>query len=117
VYVARWTTYHVRQLAKSMNEALQKRGFRFIEIISPCPTLYQRRNRLGDGLDAMKYYKEKSVIKHGADTRGVGITFQGEIVCGKFIDRERETWLDAYNRVHQAKLGSRFKPYPQAVKA
>ena len=49
VYVARWTAYHVRQLAKAMKEALRKKGFSFIEIISPCPTLYQRRNRLGDG--------------------------------------------------------------------
>src|SRR5512143_2894395 len=79
VYVARWTTYHVRQIARSMKEAMNKRGFSFIEIISPCPTLYGRRNRLGDGLDAMKYYAEKAVQKPGADTREVGITFQGEI--------------------------------------
>jgi len=29
-YVARWTTYHVRQLARSMAEMLTKRGFGFI---------------------------------------------------------------------------------------
>jgi len=116
VYVARWTTYHVRQIAKSMGEALQKRGFSFIEIISPCPTLYTRRNRLGDGLDAMKYYKEKSVINHGARTRDIAIGFQSEIVCGKFVDRERETWIEAYNRVHGAKLGSRFQPYPTGLR-
>ncbi|MBN2361485.1 MAG: 2-oxoacid:ferredoxin oxidoreductase subunit beta [Deltaproteobacteria bacterium] len=112
VYVARWTTYHVRQIARSMREALCKRGLSFIEIISPCPTLYARRNKLGDGLDAMKYYKQKSVIKKGAPTAGVGIGFQGEIVCGTFIDRERETWIEAYNKRHQAALGARFAPYP-----
>ena len=56
-YVARWTTYHVKQLARSMGEILKKKGFCFIEVLSPCPTLYQRRNKMGDGLDAMKYYK------------------------------------------------------------
>jgi len=55
-YVARWTTFHVRQLARSMTEMLTKRGFGFIEVLSPCPTLYQRRNKMGDGLDAMKAY-------------------------------------------------------------
>ncbi len=115
VYVARWTTYHVRQQAKSMREALQKPGFSFIEIISPCPTLYARRNRLGDGLDAMKYYKEKSSIKNGADTREVGIGFQGDIVCGKFVDRERETWIEAYNRRHGEALGDKFTPYPTGI--
>jgi 2-oxoglutarate ferredoxin oxidoreductase subunit beta len=117
VYVARWTTYHVRHIAKAMKDALGKRGFRFIEIISPCPTLYARRNRLGDGLDAMKYYKEKSVIKNGAPTRDVGIAFQGEIVCGTFVDRETETWIEGYNRRHAAALGSKFKPYPTGLNA
>jgi len=53
VYVARWTALHVRRLTKSMTEALHKKGFSFIEIICPCPTLYSRRNRLGDGLKGL----------------------------------------------------------------
>nr|NIM52626.1 2-oxoacid:ferredoxin oxidoreductase subunit beta [Gemmatimonadales bacterium] len=73
VYVARWTAYHVRQLTRSMTEAINKPGFSFVEIISPCPTLYERRNRLGDGLTRMRFFKEHSVIKNGADTRSVDI--------------------------------------------
>ncbi|MBI5624961.1 MAG: 2-oxoacid:ferredoxin oxidoreductase subunit beta [Elusimicrobia bacterium] len=98
VYVARWTVFHVRQVIRSMKEALGKKGFCFIEILAPCPTLYSRRNKLGDGVDQVKYYKERSVIKDGADAREAGLTFQGDIVCGKFVDRERPTWLDAMNR-------------------
>jgi len=112
VYVARWTSYHVRQSQKAMKEALQKKGFSFVEIISPCPTLYQRRNKLGDGLATMKYYKERSVIKNGADTREVGIGFQSEIVCGKFVDRERPTWLEAYNNRNKAAIGPGYQDYP-----
>jgi 2-oxoglutarate ferredoxin oxidoreductase subunit beta len=112
VYVARWTSYHVRQIAKSLKEALNKHGFSFIEIISPCPTLYARRNRLGDGLDAMKYYQERSVLKTGADTREVGIRYQGEIAVGKFVDRERPTFIEAYNERMQQTLGAKFTPYP-----
>ena len=112
VYVARWTTYHVRQTTRAMKEALQKKGFSFIEILSPCPTLYQRRNKLGDGLDAMQYYQEKSIVKNDADTRTIGIDYQGEIVCGRFVDRERPTWLDAYNQRCSAAIGTRFRPYP-----
>ena len=72
VYVARWTVYHVKQLAKAMLEGLRKKGFVFIEALAPCPTLYSRRNRLGDGVDQLKYYKEKSKIVNGADTKDVG---------------------------------------------
>ncbi|KPK76768.1 MAG: 2-oxoacid:ferredoxin oxidoreductase subunit beta, partial [candidate division Zixibacteria bacterium SM23_73] len=66
VYVARWTALHVRRLAKSISEALNKKGFSFIEIICPCSTIYARRNKLGDGLSLMQFYHDNSVIKHGA---------------------------------------------------
>jgi len=111
VYVARWTVYHVKQLAKAMLEGLNKKGFVFIEAMSPCPTLYSRRNRLGDGVDQLKYYKEKSVIRNGADTKEVGIAYQGEIVVGKFVDRERPTWLDSMNSHFSSVFGDRFTPY------
>lgn len=94
VYVARWTAYHVRQITHAMTEMFRKRGFAFLEILSPCPTLYQRRNRLGSGLEAMEYYKESSVVQHGANTRDVAISFQGPVVVGKFVDIERPTFRD-----------------------
>ncbi|MBI3662725.1 MAG: 2-oxoacid:ferredoxin oxidoreductase subunit beta [Acidobacteria bacterium] len=98
VYVARWTTYHVRQLTHSIGEALRKKGFSFIEIVSQCPTLYERRNKLGDGLDMMEYFKESSVVKHGAATKEAGIGFQGPITVGKFVDIERPTFLDLMDK-------------------
>src|SRR5437588_4338916 len=33
VYVARWTTFHVKQLARSIADVFQKKGFGFIEVI------------------------------------------------------------------------------------
>ena len=72
VYVARWTTYHVRQATKAIAEALNKKGFSFVEILSPCPTLYSRRNRLGDGLAFQKFFKKAAIKKDGADTANAG---------------------------------------------
>jgi 2-oxoglutarate/2-oxoacid ferredoxin oxidoreductase subunit beta len=111
VYVARWTAYHVRQITKAMKEAVTKKGFSFIEIITPCPTLYERRNRLGDGLSRMKWYMENSEIKHGEDTKNVDIGFQDKIICGKFVDKERPTFLENYNKQLSERLGARFTPY------
>jgi 2-oxoglutarate ferredoxin oxidoreductase subunit beta len=111
VYVARWTAFHVRQLAKTMHEALNKKGFRFIEIIAPCPTLYLRRNKLGEGLEEMKFYKEKSVIKNGADTRDVGLDYREEITVGKFVDLERPTLEEAMETRMSKALGSKYVPY------
>jgi 2-oxoglutarate ferredoxin oxidoreductase subunit beta len=107
-YVARWTTYHVRQLALSMKEMFSKKGFSFIEVLSPCPTLYLRRNKMGEGLDAMKFYKENSRIKHGASTADVGLSKSGEIILGKFVDRERPDYQLMMNSHLQAELGDRY---------
>ena len=108
VFVARWTTFHVVQLAKSMKEMLSKKGFGFIEIISPCPTLYQRRNKMGDGLDAMKFYKQVSKVKHGAPTSEVALSKAGEIIVGKFVDRERPEYSDMMNQHLRHELGDRY---------
>ena len=94
VYVARWTTYHVRQTTKAMVEAMNKKGFSFVEIISPCPTLYERRNRLGTGLDRMKWFKANTVIENDADTRYCDIAYQQPIVCGRFVDVDRPSLLE-----------------------
>jgi len=111
VYVSRWTSYHVRQATKSITTAMNKRGFRFVEILAPCPTLYSRRNRLGDGLKQMKYYKENSKTMNGADTRDVGLGFQGDIVVGNFIDRERPTFLDGMTSRFSKVFGDEYVPY------
>jgi 2-oxoglutarate ferredoxin oxidoreductase subunit beta len=109
-FVARWTTFHVRQLAKSMAEMFSKKGFGFIEIISPCPTLYQRRNKMGDGLDTMKFYKEVSKTKHGAPTNEVGLTKSGEIIVGKFVDRERTDFATMMRTHFEQELGDKYIP-------
>jgi 2-oxoglutarate ferredoxin oxidoreductase subunit beta len=111
VYVARWTALHVRRLTTSMSEALQKKGFSFVEIICPCTTLYARKNKLGSGLDLMKFYHDNSVIVNGADPREVDIQYQSEIKVGKFVDLDKPSYLDNYNVYLQKKLGEKFKPY------
>jgi len=107
VYVARWTAYHVRHITRSMVEAFNKKGFSFIEIITPCPTLYLRRNKLGDSLATMRYYKQKSVVKNGANTKEVDIALGGEIICGKFVDIERPTLSQAMSMQISKSLGTR----------
>jgi 2-oxoglutarate/2-oxoacid ferredoxin oxidoreductase subunit beta len=113
VYVARWTTFHVRQLARSMAEVFKKKGFCFVEVLSPCPTLYQRRNKMGDGLDTMKFYKEKSKVRNGAPTGEVGLTLNGEIAVGKFVDRDRPDYASLMRSQLAGTLGECYvEPEP-----
>jgi len=115
VYVARWTTFHVRQLARSMGEVFRKKGFCFIEVLSPCPTLWERRNKLGEGLDTMKYYKENSKIRNGISTSEVGLGMRGEIIVGKFVDRERPDYAELLKSQMVARLGDKYVEAPGCV--
>jgi 2-oxoglutarate ferredoxin oxidoreductase subunit beta len=110
-YIARWTALHLRRVTKSIQEALNKRGFSFIEVITPCVTLYARRNRLGDGLNLLKYYYDKSEIQHGADTKTLDISYQGKLIVGKFVDKEKPTFLEAMNTHLSSVLGDKYQLY------
>lgn len=98
VYVARWTSLHVRRLTNAIAEAMQKPGFSVVEVISPCAQYYSRINRLGDGLDMMRFYHDNAEIRHWEDTRNLDIEYQKKIIIGKFVDRERPTYLDSYKK-------------------
>lgn len=108
VYVARWTALHIRRLTNSIVEAFGKKGFRVIEVISPCATVYARRNRLGAGIDLMKFYHDNSEIRHFEDTRNVDIGFQSKIICGKFVDRERPTFHESVSNGLEKVLGDKY---------
>ena len=105
VYVARWTALHVRRLTNSFVEALNKKGLSVVEVISPCAQYYSRINRLGDGLDMMRFYHKNSEIRHGEDTKNLDIGYQQKIIVGKFIDRERPTYTERYQEWLQQRKG------------
>lgn len=92
VYVSRWTVYHAKQLELSMKNAILKDGFSFIEIISPCPTYYGRSNRIGGGLEMMRFYKENTVVNSNANLKDINIVRGGKIVVGNFLNTERPTF-------------------------
>jgi 2-oxoglutarate ferredoxin oxidoreductase subunit beta len=96
VYVARWTALQTHELRDSIIEALNKRGFSFVEVITPCPTGYARRNRLGTGLDIMRYYKENSYLADELHHEDTALPLKGRIAIGKFVDIEKPTFMDMY---------------------
>lgn len=99
-YVARWTSLHVRRLKDSIKEALSRKGLRFIEVLTPCPTGFGKRNKLGSAIDTAKFYQDHMKIKHDADTREVGLEDpQADFIVGKFVDTEKETYLEAKERI------------------
>jgi 2-oxoglutarate ferredoxin oxidoreductase subunit beta len=103
-YVARWTTYHVFPLMESMQNALKKKGFSFIEILSPCPTAHGRRVGMREGQDFLNMFKEKAVRVEKAKNMSEE-ELEDRIVIGKFVDREREEFTDSLRKLNSERIG------------
>jgi 2-oxoglutarate ferredoxin oxidoreductase subunit beta len=102
-YVARWTTYHVFPLMESMQNAIKKKGFSFIEIISQCPENYGRRIGLRTGNDFLKKFKEQSIRIEKA--RGMSEEeLEDKIVIGKFRDVDRPEFVAELHNLKREKV-------------
>jgi 2-oxoglutarate ferredoxin oxidoreductase subunit beta len=88
VYVARWTTLHVRRLTQSIKKSLLKEGFCFIEVVSPCPEIFGRYNKMRSGLEMMGWFKKASSVQSFSDPARAEITLD-HIVVGEFVDIEK----------------------------
>lgn len=91
VYVARWTTLHMRWLTESIKKALHKEGFSFIEVISECPEIFGRYNKMQTAIKMMQWFKEASQVQHFSDPAKAEIT-PNRIVVGEFVDIEKPSY-------------------------
>jgi 2-oxoglutarate ferredoxin oxidoreductase subunit beta len=96
VFVARSTTYHTPHLKGLIKQAMAKRGFAVIEVVSQCPTLFGRLNRMGDAVKMLQFYRDNSVtisqIKESKDA-------EGKIVIGVLHDTEAPEYSEVYKKL------------------
>lgn len=98
-YAARWTTYHVFNLLKSMKKAIMKKGFAFVEIISQCPVSYGKMVGKQRASDFLKFYKESSIaINRAASMKEEEL--KNKIVVGEFVDHDREEFTEALRKIN-----------------
>lgn len=72
-HVSRWTTYHMDDLIKEIEKAIDTRGLSFIEVLSQCPTRTGKKEGLS-GVEMLEWYKDNTT----RDKEGEGI-YVGEL--------------------------------------
>jgi 2-oxoglutarate ferredoxin oxidoreductase subunit beta len=87
-FVARWTTYHPRQMTRSIKKGIQKKGFALIEAVSQCPVQYGRVSNLGDAVSMLTYFKDNSV-KISKTKKMDAAELKSKIVVGEFVDIDK----------------------------
>jgi 2-oxoglutarate ferredoxin oxidoreductase subunit beta len=101
-YVARWTTYHPRQMTRTIKKGLQKKGFALIEAVSQCPVQYGKASKLGSAVSILQYFKENSV-RVGKAKEMEAAELSGKIVVGELVDIEKAELVRQYSEL-KAKL-------------
>ncbi len=66
-FVARTTTYHVKEITEYLKQAILHQGFSVVEIMSQCPTHFGRKNQWGDAVSMLQAYKENTVHRDKKD--------------------------------------------------
>jgi 2-oxoglutarate ferredoxin oxidoreductase subunit beta len=120
-YVARWTVSHPYQPIKSVKDALQKKGFSLVEIMSPCPTAYGRRNKLGDIKKLWKWYDDNTIliedyeriITYGSEKEKEEI--KNMFPIGVFQDIDKPGFFEAYENLVNRVISKDNKP-PNKIK-
>lgn len=94
-FVARTTTYHVKQMEDILRDAILHEGFSVVEILSQCPTYFGRKNKLGDAADMMNFFKE--------NTTAVGSKKKQEnpelIERGVFLQKDTPEYCNEYGNI------------------
>ncbi|HID25706.1 MAG TPA: 2-oxoacid:ferredoxin oxidoreductase subunit beta [Thermoplasmata archaeon] len=114
-YVARWLVSHPYQSIKSIKKGIQKKGFSYIEFLSPCPTAYGRRNKLGDIKKLWEWYDKNTILiedyerimKYG-DEKEKEET-KKMIQIGVFQDIEKPEFFTEYQKLVEQLQGKKMK--------
>jgi len=92
-YVARWTTYHAFQLMESMQNAIDKKGFSFVEIISQCPVSFGKMTGMADPVAQLKHLRDLSI--HVDEAKDLSEDeLEHRFVVGKLVERKRAEFGD-----------------------
>lgn len=81
-YVARYSVTQPLSLINAIKKSLTINGFTFIEVLSPCPTQFGRRNRYDSPSEMLKTLMERCISKEEA------VNFSGDELKDKIITGE-----------------------------
>jgi 2-oxoglutarate ferredoxin oxidoreductase subunit beta len=102
-FVARTTSYHVQQLTGIIKKAILHEGFSVVEVLSQCPTYFGRKNKAGDAVDMVRWFKD--------NTTPIGSKTKQEnpdmIERGIFVQIERPEYCNEYDKVVDKAMGGK----------
>jgi 2-oxoglutarate ferredoxin oxidoreductase subunit beta len=95
-FVARGTTYDADGLDELAIMAIEKKGLSVLEIITPCPTIYGRYNRLGDAVAMLRTQCENSIsVEESRKMKPEEL--EDKIITGVFVNKDIPEFCEEYD--------------------
>jgi 2-oxoglutarate ferredoxin oxidoreductase subunit beta len=94
-FVARTTSYHVKQIADIIRQAILHEGFSVVEILTQCPTYFGRKNKAGSAVDMVNWFKDNTT-RIGSKAKDGNPEL---IERGIFVQEERPEYCRQYEAV------------------
>jgi 2-oxoglutarate ferredoxin oxidoreductase subunit beta len=102
-FVARTTTYHIQQMTDIIRQAVLHEGFSVVEILSQCPTYFGRKNKTGDAVDMIEYFKKNTTpIDSKAKKENPDL-----LERGIFVQEEMPEYCSQYEKLVQKAMKGR----------
>lgn len=99
-FVARGTVYHASHLDRLLEQAIEKRGFSVVEVISNCHVQHGRRNKLGDAVEMITSYHDRAVPVKKASTMSAE-ELEGKFTIGILCDVDKPISTEEYDRIRE----------------
>lgn len=99
-YVARTTIAHGWEMQQLIKEALTKKGFSLVEVLSPCPTNYGKRNKMGEPLDMLRWLR-KNCVPSDAYAKLGEAEKEGSFIIGKLCERDKPDFNTRYAEIQE----------------
>lgn len=97
-FVARGTVYHTTLLDNLLEKAIRKGGFSVVEIMSNCHVQFGRRNKMGDAVSMMQWFKDHAVKAKAAGAMP-SESLDGNFTIGILADVDRPNYIAEYQNI------------------
>ena len=97
-YMARGTVYHTTQLDRLIEGGMRKQGFGLVEVISPCPVGFGRRNQMRSAVGMMRWQKDHAVSLKRASKMNEE-ELKDKIITGVFFEKEGPEYTQEYEKL------------------
>ncbi|MFZ5354179.1 MAG: 2-oxoacid:ferredoxin oxidoreductase subunit beta [Bacillota bacterium] len=97
-YVGRSTAYHANMTTTLVKNALKNEGFSLVEAVSGCPTYYGRKNKKGNAVDMMNWYKDNAVNVTAAAKLSPE-QLAGKFLIGEFKNQPEPEYTSEYQNI------------------